>query len=261
VINFRCSMVDGENNPIISDDNIDKFAEILLNDYKQELLKEPGPINYLHFLESYLGANIEIMDIYYEDNPIWGVTSFNDGERLEVFDRKRKCIKWNKLKKRTIVLDNYVMQKGREGLALFTGLHEAGHLWLHSGVYTRPTGQMSLFGEPKKRKVVCCRKGDIVNFGKGSGYRTAKEWREHHANYFAAAVAMPKSTFVPFVKKMIAVQDFGEDLTSNTFALFFTEYLPKIISDAYGVSKQAAYVRLCKFGFDRLEKKSQLALF
>lgn len=92
-------------------------------------------------------------------------------------------------------------------------------------------------------------------------YRTAKEWREHHANYFAAAVAMPKSTFVPFVKKMIAVQDFGEDLTSNTFALFFTEYLPKIISDAYGVSKQAAYVRLCKFGFDRLKKKSQLALF
>lgn len=115
MIEFRPSRVDKKNNtPILKDVEIDDLAEMILYDYKPKLLKEPGPINYLHFLESYLGATIEFKDIYYDDKPIWGATSFNDDEPLKVFDRENMCIKPEKLKRRTIVIDNYVMQEGKE---------------------------------------------------------------------------------------------------------------------------------------------------
>lgn len=81
MIKFRWSKVDKKDNtPILKDTEIDDLAEMLLEDYKPQLLKEPTPINYLHFLESYLGATIEFMDIYYDKKPIWGATSFNDAE-------------------------------------------------------------------------------------------------------------------------------------------------------------------------------------
>jgi hypothetical protein len=56
VIEFRWSKVDKKDNtPILKDTEIDGLAETLLADYKPQLLKEPTPINHLHFLESYLG--------------------------------------------------------------------------------------------------------------------------------------------------------------------------------------------------------------
>jgi hypothetical protein len=59
VIEFRWSKMDKQDNtPILKDTEIDELAEMLLADYKPQLLKEPTPINHLHFLESYLGANI-----------------------------------------------------------------------------------------------------------------------------------------------------------------------------------------------------------
>jgi hypothetical protein len=81
LIEFRWSKVDKRNNntPIISDAEIDELAEIILGDYKPQLLQEPRKIKFEHFLESYLGANLEYKHIYYEENKerILGVTAFN----------------------------------------------------------------------------------------------------------------------------------------------------------------------------------------
>lgn len=196
MIEFRWSKVDKKDNtPILKDIEIDGLAEDLLKDYKPQLLEEPAPINYLHFLESYLGANVEFMDIHYEDKPIWGATAFNEGECLKVFDRENSHTIPRKLKKRTIVIDNYVMREGKEGLALFTGLHEGGHLWLHPGVFVKPDqrGQLSLFQDekPKINPVVCCRHNHIESFGRKKKLVTSEDFREHQADYFASAIAMP----------------------------------------------------------------------
>ena len=66
MIEFRWSKVDKKNNntPIISDTEIDDLAEILLRDYNPQLLKEPRRIKFEHFLESYLGANLDYKHIY-----------------------------------------------------------------------------------------------------------------------------------------------------------------------------------------------------
>lgn len=269
MIEFTCRKVDKKNNntPILKDTEIDEFAEILVQDYKSQLLKEPRAINYLHFLESYLGANVEFHDIYYGSNerPILGATVFNN-EGLKVFDKENMCTKVIKVKRRTIIIDNGVMEEGKEGLALFTGLHEGGHLWIHPSVYTKMVGQISLFDEENKiNPVVCCRKENIENFGKKKSIETAEDWREHHADYFASAIAMPKSTFVPLVKEILKGEgiDDGRVVTGVNLKadLFAEKELPRKISEVYGVSKLAASIKLKKFGFviDQKSLKEQNA--
>jgi len=256
LIEFRCSKVDRKNNntPILKDKEIDDLAELILSDYKPNLLKEPAQINYLHFLESYLGATLEFHDIFYgvDERPILGATAFND-EILKIFDRENMCASDIPINNRTIILDNSIMEKGKEGLALFTALHEGGHLWMHPGVYNRAKGQLSLFESLATRPVICCRKENIENFGNIGGFRTAEDWREHHADYFASAIAMPKSTFIPFVKGALKSAGIcgdsivtGTDIETDWFA---NQRLPRRISEVYGVSRQAALIKLKKFGF------------
>ena len=108
---------------------------MLLRDYKPQLLKEPRKVKYEHFLESYLGANLDYKHIYYEENKerILGVTAFNR-EKLPIFDRENMCIDEIILNKNSIVLDLYVTEEGREGLELLpdcTGRH-----WVHR-VFTK----------------------------------------------------------------------------------------------------------------------------
>jgi Zn-dependent peptidase ImmA (M78 family) len=274
LIEFRWSKVDKKNNntPIIKDAELDDLAEMLLNDYKPLLLKEPRKIKYESFLESYLGANLEYQHIYYEEDEgqIFGVTAFNK-ERLKIFDQENLSTRHLILDKNSVVLDYYVTEEGREGLELFTGLHEGGHLWLHSNVYAEPTGQLSLFGTHEElRPVTCCRKSDIENFGKKSDYRTAEQWREHQADYFASAIAMPKSTFMPMAREVLKSNGISDGFIIEDSGLkesfFAKDKLPQLIASTYGVSKTAAYVKLRKFGFivDKKtveNKNSQFKLF
>ena len=255
MIEFKWSKVDAKNSntPILKDSDIDDLAEMLLQDYKPKLLHEPSKINYWHFLESYLGATVEVHDIYYEEEagPIWGATAFNE-EALKIFDREHSRISHIRVGRGSIIMDNSVMEDGKEGLALFTGLHEGGHWWLHPGVFTRNHKQLSLFGEATTPSVVCCRRPQIENSCKKRSFKTGEEWREHQANYFASAVAMPKATFIPFCQSYLKEAGIcekrivtGIDHRLDRIAFFD---LPFRVTEVYGVSMQAATVKLKKFG-------------
>ncbi|WP_313120168.1 ImmA/IrrE family metallo-endopeptidase [Proteiniclasticum ruminis] len=271
---FQWNRIDKKSNtPIIKNTEIDDLAEMVLKDYKPVLLKEPRKIKYEHFLESYLGANLDYQHIYYgeDEGQIFGITAFNK-ERLKVFDKEALRTKHILLDKHSVVLDHYITEEGREGLELFTGLHEGGHLWMHPDVYSEPEEQLSLFGSDREqiRSVTCCRRSDIENFGSQKRIRTPEEWREHQADYFASAIAMPRATFNPLVMETLrahgitdgfVIEDAGEDEY-----YFVKNELTSTIVKAYGVSKTAAYVKLRKFGFvkdkkTRNEENSQFRLF
>ena len=81
MIEFGCNRYHkGDMTPIVTDLAIQDYAEAVLEDYKPKLLKTPGKINALHFLESYLGVTVDYKDIYYKEgeSPIAGATVFND---------------------------------------------------------------------------------------------------------------------------------------------------------------------------------------
>ena len=256
------------NNPILKDKDIDEFAELILNDYKPNLLKEPKKINYMHFLESYFGVNLEFQYIYYEENerPKLGATAFNNG-LLKIFDREDMCIRNILIKEHTVIIDSSIMEESKESLVLFTALHEAGHFWMHKGVYKKCNEQLSMFNNINP--VICCRTNSIENFGSKKRLITADDWREHQADYFASAIAMPKSTFIPLANKILnekGISDgkvvIGIDAKQDAFA---ENEFPNLIAKAYGVSKKAAKIKLKNFGFiiekgDILKYGNQLTL-
>lgn len=253
LIEFHCNRYKKDGTPVVSDLEIQDYAEAVLADYKPKLLKEPGRINATHFLESYLEATLDYQDIYYEedDNPIAGGTVFNDGTVL-IFDREKMCVRPIEVKAGTILIDNSTMEDGKEGFAKFTHLHEGGHFLIHPTVYRREANQMSLFDfglEDPGSHVVTCKRSTILGQGERSELKTEEDFREHHANTFAAAIAMPRPTFIPCAREMICKAGFSdgiwveEELLDWDFDLALPAMIERL-SDIFGVSKSAARVQL-----------------
>jgi len=257
MIKFKPRSIDrlNQNTPIVSGSEIDEYAAAILSDYKPELLHEPGPINYLNFLENYLGLRIEYHDIYNEDEkqPILAMTAFEKTE-VEIFNKEDECVDTIVVPKWTIVMDKYLLKKGKESMEMFTGLHEGGHVLMHSHVFSRDAEWDSDYDEDGRlTPLVCCRKKNIERLIMSKKPRTAEQWREHQANYFAAAVAMPNATFRPFVYDFLRENDYYKTAitlgVNDDWDILAEDILPDAISEVYGVSKTAARIKLVKAGF------------
>jgi len=241
--------------PVMYDREIDELVCAILSDYKPELLQEPGKINYEHFLESYLEAGLDFYDIYYDDPkyPVLALTAFTEGE-IEIFDKENECVTVAYVPARTVIIDNAVAETDVEGIERFSALHEAGHLMLHFRVFVNE------YGNPYERQsdsasVIVCRRNNIeITGGKDRGKeRTPADWREHQADYFAAAISMPNGTFRPFVNRVMRENGYykgqitiGHDSDLDILA---DDILPDVIREVYGVSKRAARIKLRKTGF------------
>jgi Zn-dependent peptidase ImmA (M78 family) len=240
---MKINRIDYSNNntPILSKYEIERFAEDVLMDYKPHLLKEPGSIGHQHFIENYLGLPLLFRDIYYDNpkNPIFGTTIFGECA-VKVFDKENERVKTELFWEDCIIIDNYVMQPGREGMANFTGIHEGAHYLMHPGITF-----------PKRTRKIFCRRGDID--GAGNSQDIANRWVEYQANYFTASFTMPNRTFKPLVNNFLRKHDIwkgniklglGEDLD-----ILGSDLLPEYISEVYGVSKRAALNKLKTTGF------------
>jgi Zn-dependent peptidase ImmA (M78 family) len=189
------------------------------------------------------------------------MTTFGDGY-IKIFDRENLCVDRIFVPERTVIIDNGVMEKGKEGLALFSGFHEGGHIMMHWDVFSEMVRDGAEFGcefesdddlGEEAAPVVCCRRSNIESAGIAKGIRTADDWREHQADYFAAAIAMPNVTFKPFVHSILRDNSIykgaitvGLDADLDILA---DDIIPDAISDMYGVSRRAARIKLRKTGF------------
>lgn len=256
MIEFTCNRRHySDQTPIITDLEIQDYAEMLLQDYKPRLLKEPGKVNAFHFAESYLGATLDYQDIYYNEgeSPVAGATVFND-DRILVFDREKLCVRPIDVEANTILIDNSTMAEGKEAFATFTVLHEGGHFCMHPAVYRRLDGQLDFLdlmgnSEPGAHTVQCRRS---VIEGKVR-LTTQLDFREHQANTFAAAVAMPRPTFIPYAQSLIRKCGFKKgvwvepDCYDWDSSIGLSCVVDKL-ADTFGVSRSAAKVQMKRQG-------------
>lgn len=273
MIDFHCSKRHKDMTPIVKDKEIQEYAETLLMDYKPKLLKEPGKVNPIHFVESYLGAVVDYQDIYYPENTpaIAGATVFND-DHILVFDREKNRIKPIEVSANTVLIDNSTMEDGKEGFAAFTVLHEGGHLCIHPAVYRRMGGQLSMFDNRKDGdSVVCCRRASLENgCTRRARMTTQEEFREHQANVFAASIAMPRQTFVPAAQELIRKSGYKDGVYVMPTVMdwdynFGICAIEETLSTLFGVSKAAANVHMRRLGLlmseeDYLEQHRQIAV-
>ena len=253
MIPFECSYRSRDMTPRVRDGSIEEYVLRLLKEYKPELLEfPPKKINAFHFVESYLGAHLEFQDIYYEEGakPILGMTCFGK-TTVRVFDREHFCTKNIEVPENTIILDNSLMKEGNEALANFTVLHEAGHFCMHREVYEniKASGYRVRFCSRKRTK----------SSGR-KALNSESDFREHQADVFAAAVAMPRPCFVPFICILNRYLGYGDGVfvtglpgEIGKIKDVYLKALLKHVAAFYQVSTAAVQIRM-----ERLELKKEL---
>jgi len=211
---------------------MDELAENLLGDYRPALLEEPQPIDHEHFLEFYLGVDVDYQDIR-SNNPgehILGMTAFGDDFTV-IFDHDRECMKKIEIREGTVVLHSELLAADKAGRLRFTALHEgAGHWWCHQDYFAIDKNQLTLFENENPRAIIC-RSNNVENFA----YRKCKssgEWMEYQADYMASAIAMPKTPFKAAVTKILKEAGLKNNLivtgVDSDYDIY-AEYIPSLI--------------------------------
>ena len=268
MVEFRCSRTSEDMTPVIRDIEIAKYAEKVLYDYRPELLEttayfddeyyEPALLDPYDFAVFYLGADIEVHDIYTDSNEdfIAGAAIFNL-QKVKVFDKENMCTRNIIIAPNTILLDSETVLPGHKGFEHFTIMHEAGHLMLHQKTFRRES-KKKFFIEGQEPDVsenaaLCKRSNMGTCYG---GLKTSEDFREHQANTFAANMLMPPRVFIPYVQMlmqryrcfddddMMITWDFNNK--SNKY-LYYLDIV-NMTARQFGVSGKAAKVQMTKYG-------------
>lgn len=235
----------GNGLPLLYRDDIEKIAELYIEDFDSKLLDEPMPTPIEEFLENYLHLNMDYADIT-PDASILGLTAFDNG-LLTVYDLENDREKNIYVKEGTVIIDNTLLSEVQKGRCRFTCGHEGGHWILHRDMFKKYKKQKDIFNKDKKEKSINCLKRNFQNYSSKRMFTTDNDWMEWHANLMASCLLMPKSTFKSAAQRLFkeaGINDdcitLGEDFCINDFAI----EIPREMSKIFDVSIQAASIRL-----------------
>ena len=226
--------------PVLSKDELDIMAERFLADYDHRLLQVPMALDIDSFALNHLGLKQDFQ--FLSHNGIYlGMTVFNDTNKVPVYSPETKRAEYISAKARTIIIDNDLLQEEQEVRYRFTMGHEAGHDIFHSAYYAYNPNQISLFDRGDEPLVVCRAVNTTVQ--KPVDLWTDHDTMEWQANYFSAALLMPKSVVISLIKSL------PEENIIFRNAVYVHELVEK-----FNVSWQAAEIRLKGLGI--ITKKS-----
>ena len=183
---------DRNNIPILSNNDIEDVVEAICRDFSPSLLCEPQAIDVEELSEGYINLHTDYANLSHRDF-IWGMTVFENTIIL-AYDKERREIYEVPTKANTIVIDSSLLSDREHALRSTFG-HEIGHYMFHSAYYLRNTSQYRLpLDNDATRGFVLCGKKQVAGDGNGpKKLKTDKDWLEHQAKYFSAAILMPKT--------------------------------------------------------------------
>ena len=150
MIEFNCPNRKYDGTPVVCDLEVMAYAEAQVGDYKPELLRTPGKINALHFVDSYLGASVDVQNIcnIVPGMAINGITVFKDA-MITVREDGGFVEKF--FPAGSVVVDSLMMDRD-DGFAQFTIVHEGGHFCMH---YPAFCGQDIVAARSVMDKIMC----------------------------------------------------------------------------------------------------------
>lgn len=236
--------------PIVSKNEIEQFAEIILNDYNSELINAPTVLDIEDFLEFYVGLEIDFKDLTHDKSTI-GMIVFSDGD-IAIYDAQKNKAKRIRVNQGTIIIDNSLLQEELLTRGRFTLCHELAHWILHRHMYVVDQNQISLFENihEEKTSIIKCRNIDIESTYKRQ-LRDDDDWMEWQADYMASALLMPKKSFITAVIKRfehIGIKDKNYQMGTDSEKDLFIESLCYELAKLYNVSVIAVKIRLENLG-------------
>ena len=114
--------------PILKDNEIDSYAELLLRLYDSTLLSEPQEIDIEDFVENYLKLDLRYLKLSHSGY-IWGRMVFANTKIL-VYDEANNATNEEPVEGNTVVIDTRLAEDIRKEHALrSTVAHEGGHFF------------------------------------------------------------------------------------------------------------------------------------
>lgn len=219
--NFVKLMVEGFNQdkiPIISNIEIDSFADRLLRKHNKSIFKLSSnvqPINIDSLIEKTCNKNLYFYQLS-SNKEIFGVTARLGGS-TKIFNYANGQII---LKSGDICVDDIACNS--EHRIRFTLAHELGHSLFHIGV-TLNSGKSNFT--------------DDIHTITNHKSKTSEDWMEHHANVFAESILMPKKLIFRLQKKFLRKCEGIDKMMLRS--LFNDE-----VAEIFNVSTKAAEIRI-----------------
>ena len=235
---FRCS---SSGVPIMSNDEIDFYAEQFIHDYDADILKNPREVDIEGFAEFYLGLTPEYNYLTH-CGLILGRMVFNNSDKIPIYDAENKRAEYIPAKRGTVMLDNTLLEE--EHRFRSTMGHESGHWIFHQSYFYVDPYQMTLFDLSDKISTAC-RKQDIEG-GNGSSKKSLSsdhDWLEHQAKYFSASILMPKEAM-----KLVCNEEKSHSYFHGQFPQYEEKLLANRVSEIFNVSFESAMIRIKQLG-------------
>lgn len=231
--------------PVISGAGLERFAEELIGDYRPNLLKSPQPTDIEQLAECYLRANLEVRPITMKQ-VILGVSVFNEG-CVPVYDRMKGTLVPLDVPEHTILIEEGIYNRREPGRFNFTLAHEAAHLICHEGASVSSGVQCRQIGSGT---IIMCRtEGErYPKYGK----KTPADWMEWQADYFGAALLMPRGTVQMAIERILWNAGYlggacGMREINRSPQLF--GHVAQQLSRIFLVSRTAAAIRMENLGY------------
>ena len=227
--------------PILSKNQIEYIAKMILADYNPRLLDKPMALDVEDFSEIYAGLAIDYKDLTH-DRSILGMIVFNDGY-VPVYDAKENRTEILSAKEGTILIDNSLLEDNQRGRCRFTHCHEVAHWVLHRRIYAATGGRFS------------CRTIDIESIGKKQ-LMTDEDWMEWQADYLASALLLPADIFTKTIKRyinMLGMEDWFNNMGINPERDIWAEEVALRMAKLFDVSLTAAKIRIKSLGLNKIK--------
>lgn len=234
--------------PILSKKELEIMAENFLKDFKTETLIKPQAIDIDDFAFNYLGLKLDFHHLSHDES-ILGAMVFDDTV-IPVYNPESNKAEYSVIDKETVVIDSKLAEEHQERRYRYTVGHEVGHAIFHRK-YFKHKSHISYYDE-KNLKLVQEAEETF------SGYKSVELWEdkdfvEWQANYFSAALLMPRSMIVKVLMEL-PLKD--KDLKEEEYVYAVTKI--------FQVSWEAAANRLNSLGIiknaDRVKSRKSIFL-
>ena len=221
--------------PVIYGSELEDVAEDFLRRHYPEALSKPMKVD-PHELAEKMGLKIKEAHLT-KTCTVFGQMCFKDSD-FEYYDTDEQKFKTMPVEAGTILLDPNVFFMRNLGSVNNTIVHECVHWDKHKKFFEL----QSLFN-PEARSIRC----QVTESLNRKNERTEYEWMEWQASALAPRILMPRCTVKKKIEELI---EKNRRLLPNGNKLDIFESVIFELAEFYGVSKQAAKIRMLDLGYE-----------
>ena len=226
----------GELVPILSRDDFEKEAEAFLTKYCPEALEKPIMVPIRKIAEQDMHLTIAEDVQLASQLSCFGMIVFEDGN---IQAQKSKKIVIRNAKRGTVYIDPEVGFERTLGSLNNTLAHECYHWYRHQPYHALM--KMIDSDDDIGRNIQC----SIATNTKESESWKAIDWMEWQANGVAMKILMPEKTTRVVIENLLK----ENNVSGNNYNPEVLENIICTLSETYGVSKQAAKIRMLELGY------------